>query len=238
MIEHLSIVIPAYNEEHRILPTLKSVEAYCQSRSFLCDVIVVSDGSTDRTVHVVQEHHPAIRVIAFPENRGKFAAIRAGIEAAQAPWVLLYDADGATPIETIDEFMPFTENHDCIIASRAAEGARVEKSQSFLRTALGRLGNALIRSFTGLPYIDTQCGYKLIRTDLAKRIASAMTIDRFAGDIELLYLARLYGARITEVGVRWHDVPVSTVRARDYVFTFLDLLKIRARWQRRAHKNE
>lgn len=227
IVEDLSIIIPAYNEEKRIIPTLDSLRLYIERSSLNIEVIVVDDGSIDNTSGVAEKHGlQNLKVIRLEENQGKFGAIRCGVEKASKEWVLLYDADGATPIEMLDAFLPHTSEAQCIIASRAVKEAVITQSQSAIRTKFGRLGNVVIRKLTGLPFDDTQCGFKLIRSNIAKKATKFMTIDRYAGDIELIYLAQRFGAIVEEVGVEWHDVPVSKVGWMDYPRTLIDLMKI------------
>lgn len=231
IIEDLSIIIPAYNEEKRLPPTLRRVVNYFSDTPVDLEVLVVNDGSSDRTTSTVNAmEYPQVTVIEHQENKGKFAAIRTGIESASKQWVLIYDADGATPIAELEKFMPYLGDNICIIGSRAVEGSSCTKPQPGWRQYGGRLGNALIRRFSGLPYKDTQCGFKLLSAPLAKKIAAEMEIERFAGDVELLMLARRHGATIREVGIEWHDVPVSTVRITDFPKTLIDLLRIRNKY--------
>ncbi len=227
IVKDLSIIIPAYNEEQRILPTLEVLLKYCEQSPLDIDIIVVDDGSSDATAQIVEQLNSAvIQVVRLNQNQGKFAAIRAGISASERSWVLLYDADSATPIEMLDTFLPHTSEAQCIIASRAVQDADISTPQSQLRMSLGRFGNLLIRKLTGLGFHDTQCGFKLIRADMAKKASTVMKINRYAGDIELLYLIQKNAGAIQERGVTWHDVPISKVRWVDYPKTLLDLLRI------------
>ncbi|MFH1426549.1 MAG: dolichyl-phosphate beta-glucosyltransferase [Candidatus Kerfeldbacteria bacterium] len=237
MIEDLSIIIPAYNEEKRIMPTLRKLREFTDESGIDTEIIVVNDGSTDRTSAVIRSlNMPLVRVVELPKNSGKFAAVKRGFEEAEKSWVLLYDADGAAPISALKTVEPHTEEAECVIGSRAMASSKIMQTQKWWRTALGRIGNRVIRAFTGLPYADTQCGFKLIRSDLAKRAADVMSIDGFAGDVELLHIIRLHGGRVREVGIEWHDVPVSTVTFTDYFKTLGELLRIKRNIKKEIYK--
>ena len=224
----ISIIIPAYNEAQRILNTLNQIQEYSSQSSHTLEVIVVDDGSSDGTVQLVeQQHYNNLRIITQPVNAGKFAAFKTGVQQAKLDWVLLYDADGATPIAMLDQIAPLTNQYDFLIGSRRADQAHITVPQPLFRTILGRLSYYSIRTCTGIRFKDTQCGFKLCRTTIAKRAVSKMIIDRFAGDVEFIYLAILFGARTKEVPVEWHDVPESKVTFKDYYHSLRDVLKIR-----------
>lgn len=224
----LSIIIPAYNEAKRIGPTLQSIDDYLNKHPNVnAEVIVVNDGSSDSTTAIVESlQHSRVRIIEHEVNKGKFAAFTSGVMNAKREWVLLYDADGATPIDMLGQFIPYTVDFDCIIGSRGVSGATIVAAQSSLRVFFGKLGKFLIRLLIRMPFQDTQCGFKLIKSSIALKAVSNMQVKRFAGDIELLYLTQLYGGRIKELGVRWRDVPVSTVKVSDYFQVLVDLIKI------------
>lgn len=234
----LSIIIPAYNEAQRIVPTITTLEQYCAVADFACEVIVADDGSIDGTATLVEyQALPHVRIVRLTHNAGKFAALRAGIEAAKHDWILLYDADGATPIKMLDQFLPLTEQYDALIGSRRVADANIVVKQSLLRTILGRLSYLTIRSATGVTFKDTQCGFKLCRRSLALAAMKQMTIQRFAGDVEWIYLMQWLGGKVKEVPVAWHDVPNSTVKLKDYFQSFRDLRKIRYNIRHHIYKN-
>lgn len=226
---HLSVIIPAYNEAKRLPQTLQRIQQYLHTMQLPAEVIVVDDGSTDQTTQVVTDLKlPNVRILTQPSNRGKFAAFRAGVAAAAGQWVLLYDADGATPIAVLDKFWPLTEQgYDALIGSRRVHEANITVQQSLPRQLFGRLAYLTIRTLTGVALKDTQCGFKLCRATLAKQVATQMQVQRFAGDVEFIYLVQYCGGRLKEVAVEWHDVPVSTVRWGDYWHSLVDTLKIR-----------
>lgn len=227
----LSVVIPAFNEESRIGNTLQSVLDYLNRRSIHSEVIVVDDGSRDQTVAIVERiDDPRVRVVRLPENRGKGAALRAGVLDSVGEWVLVTDADLSTPIEDLETLQRWTGEADLIFGSRAVEGARIEQHQPRHREWMGRTFNRILR-FLGLTTLrDTQCGFKLLRGPVARELFSQLSVSRFAYDVELTWVAEREGYRVIEVGVRWRDSPASRVRPlRDSLRMFWDVLKIRLR---------
>jgi glycosyltransferase involved in cell wall biosynthesis len=211
----LSIVIPAYNERERLTLSLPAIDAYLRTTGLDAEILVVDDGSTDSTAEVAErlvfgrEH----RVMSLPVNQGKGAAVRRGVLAARGEWVLISDADLSTPIDEYDRLAAIarTENLDVVIGSRALPGSRVEVSQHIVRQVLGEVFNAILRRVTGLPYRDTQCGFKLLRRSRVEAVFAEMVIDGFAFDVELLYLCARRGLRVREVPVTWRNSPRSTV---------------------------
>lgn len=225
----LSIIIPAYNEAKRLPQTLKQINAYLQRTGLTAEVLVVDDGSTDQTVVVTEAMHlPIVQVLRQPKNSGKFAAFKTGVQAARYDWVLLYDADGATPIAMLDTFVPMlAQGYDALMGSRRADHAHITVQQSLTRQVLGRLAYLTIRTLTGVALKDTQCGFKLCRTTLVRQAVNKMQVQRFAGDVELIYLLQLFGGRLKEVPIEWHDVPTSSVHIIDYWQSLHDILRIR-----------
>jgi dolichyl-phosphate beta-glucosyltransferase len=229
----VSIVIPAYNEERRILGTLAAIQTYLGSRPFSAEVLVVSDGSRDRTNDLVAEYaarRPGVRLIASHPNRGKGYVVRQGMLEASGTLRLFTDADNATPIEELDTLLarvPPQGECDVAIASIAMASSRVEAHESALRRLGGRAANALIQA-TVLPGIrDTQRGFKLFTAAAARACFARARIDRWGFDIEILALARHLGLSIAQVPVRWRHDPDSRVRASAYLRTLGDLGRIR-----------
>jgi len=211
----ISIVIPAYNERERLTTSLPAIEAYLLATRLDAEILVVDDGSTDATAElaatlVSRGQH---RVISLPVNRGKGAAVRSGVLASRGEWVLVSDADLSTPIDEYDRLAAIAraENLDVVIGSRALPGSRVEVSQHIVRRVLGEVFNIILRRMTGLPYRDTQCGFKLLRRSRVEAVFAEMVIDGFAFDVELLYLCERRGLRVKEVPVTWRNSPRSTV---------------------------
>lgn len=230
----LSVIIPAYNEENRIGPTLESVGKYLSGQTWSSEVIVVSDGSKDRTVEVAtsfQQTFPFIKVLANEINQGKGAAVRQGMLVATGECRLFMDADNSTQITEIQKLQPnlLPKHCDVVISSLWVEGARVIKPEFFLRTIAGRIGNWLIR-FLLLPGIkDTQRGFKLFTAKAAEDIFSKLRTNRWGFDIEALALGRKLGYTIKEVPVNWTYSQNSKVRVGAYIEVLREVIQI---WQR------
>lgn len=232
--DSISIVIPAYNEEQRLPATLEAVTSYLarSSRRFI-EIIVVDDGSTDGTAQVAEEYaatHPFVRLLKNPGNRGKGYSVRHGMLEAKGEWVLFSDADLSAPIEELDKLVAELRRTgaEVAIGSRALDRSLIGVHQSVFREYAGRFFNLLMRLFTGLPFWDTQCGFKLFRGEAAQATFRRQQIERFGFDAEALFITRLRGYRIIEVPVRWNHVEGTKVSMfRDSVNMFLDLLRIR-----------
>lgn len=229
----LSIVVPAFNEEKRLGNTLKRMLAYMDSRNVPYEILVVDDGSDDRTVEMVQHIaacRPQVRLLAYQPNRGKGYAVRYGVLRAQGERILFSDADLATPIEEIEKLLAkLDEGYDVAIGSRDMPGSELVKQQSFLRENGGKLCNKMIQVMAVPGIHDTQCGFKLFTRGAAHSIFSRCQIDHFAFDVEVLYLAqRTFGFRVAEVPVRWAHQEGSKVRiVRDAWRMLKTLLRIR-----------
>ena len=214
----LSVVIPAYNEARRLPPYLQSVAAYLNGRGLSHEILVVDDGSSDETAALVEEAgrlHGPIRLIRLPRNRGKGAAVRAGMRAARGGLQLFADADGATPIGELERLEAAVNNGaDIAIGSRtlASRDSRYRVKARLHRTLLGNLFNRVVRLLGVGGIHDTQCGFKLFRKAVAQDLFSVARIDGYGFDLELLYLARQRGYRIAEVPINWADQPGSKVR--------------------------
>jgi glycosyltransferase involved in cell wall biosynthesis len=226
----LSIIIPAYNEESRLPRTLEQVFHFLGKQSFSFDVIVVENGSTDRTFEVVQEfavRHKNLRVI-HNEERGKGGAVQRGVREATGKYVFICDADLSMPVEEISKFLPpVLTDFDIAIGSREAPGA-VRYNEPYYRHLTGRVFNTLIRWMV-LPRLqDTQCGFKCLRAEVARDIFPFQTLTGWAFDVELLYIARRHGYQILEIPIDWYFNADSKVRVlRDSWRMFVDLLVIR-----------
>jgi dolichyl-phosphate beta-glucosyltransferase len=230
---HLSIIIPAYNEEQRLPRTLDDVLAYLQSRSYDWEVVVVDDGSTDRTGSVVRERAGdslALRLLQHPDgaNHGKGAAVRLGMEAATGRYRLFMDADNSTTLDHVEKFWPwFDDGYDVVIGSRDVQGAQIEVHQRWYKEVAGNVGNWIIR-FLAVPGIcDTQAGFKMFSQRCIEAILPALTIDHWGFDVELLVAARRRGFRIKEVPIRWVNAPNSKVRATTYFDVLGEVWRVR-----------
>lgn len=229
----ISIVLPAYNEAHRILPSLEKIFAYCRQNEPDFEVIVVDDGSTDGTARVVAERfgtQAELRILRYEPNRGKGYAVRWGVRQARKEWVLFSDADLSTPIEELAKMRPLmSEGFDIIIGSRAHPHAQILRRQRWFRELAGKLFNVFVRLVVGLPFHDTQCGFKLFRRERMREVFDLCVVDRFAFDVELLAVAVALGRRVAEVPVVWENSPQSTVSLWRGLEAYTELLRIRRR---------
>jgi len=230
--EFISIVVPAYNESGRILPTLSRIDEYFQDRFKKFEIIVVNDGSRDDTAEIVLKTRYKIRsikLIGYKVNKGKGYAIRQGINNSKGDIILISDADLSTPIEEAEKLLVYHDNgYDIVIGSRALEGSDIVVRQPWWREFMGKTFNRFVRFLILKDFKDTQCGFKLFKGDIGRELFRRVTIDRFAYDVEILYLAGKAGYRIKEVPVRWLNSPDSRVHPiKDSLQMLKDLLKIR-----------
>lgn len=222
----LSIIIPAYNEASRIGATLRQAIKFVRGHRLTSEVIVVDDGSKDRTAEIVKGFK-GVRLIRQPQNRGKGAAVRTGMFAAKGGLRLFSDADFSTPIEELPRFIEAAKDADVIIASREIPGAVLAVPQSLPRRMLGRFFSFSVRAILWMPFIDTQCGFKLFTARAAEILFKKQRLDGFAFDVELLFLARKHGLRVKELPVTWTNAAGSKVRWRDPFKMLGQVLKIR-----------
>jgi dolichyl-phosphate beta-glucosyltransferase len=226
----LSIIIPAHNEANRLPDTLEQVFGFLQKQTFTAEVIVVENGSSDKTFEIAQgfaAQHTNLRVIQN-DWRGKGLAIQRGIKDARGEYLFLCDADLSMPIAEISKFIPpQLQNVDIAIASREAPGA-VRYHEPYYRHLTGRVFNTLIRLLVLPTLQDTQCGFKCIRADVARDIFRYQTLTGWAFDVELLFIARHHHYQVVEIPIHWYfnaDSKISVLR--DSLRMFLDLLVIR-----------
>jgi len=226
----LSVVIPAYNESRRVSKTVRTVCTYLSELAVPHEVIVVDDGSRDETPELLHELAETydIKVLGDGINRGKGAALRQGVMASQGDFVLITDADLSTPIEELRKLLPRLrrDGYDVAIGSRAAIGS-VKEAQPWYREILSRASNWLIRTVLGLPFFDTQCGFKLFRREAAQKLFRRLALPRFSFDYEILLRAKRMHLRVAEVGVRWVHSPFTTVRGADVVQCLVDVFRLR-----------
>ena len=228
----LSVIIPAYNEEERLPPTLERLVSYLERRGGEFEIVVVDDGSTDRTAEVALSFSRSapVRVLRNEGNRGKGYSVRRGMLAAKGELRLFSDADLSTPIEELPKLEEaIAEGFDVAIASRGLPQSRLLVRQPFWREMLGRTFNLYVQLLL-LPGIwDTQCGFKLFTARAAEEVFRRATLDGFGFDFEALYIARKLGFRIKEVPVTWLHSPKTKVKVlRDGVVMGLEVLKVRA----------
>lgn len=231
-----SVVIPAFNEAERIGETLRLAIEYLNTHTPGSELIVVNDGSTDDTSAVAREALARANVRTellenFP-NRGKGAAVRRGLLAARQPIGLFFDADLSTPLEETPKLIdPITAGQvDIAFGSRALDRRLIGNRQPWRREQGGRVFNLLVRLATGLPFWDTQCGFKAFRLEVCRPILEAAHLDGFAFDVELLFLAQRAGLRLREIPVHWNHHEGSKVDfARDSVRMLREVFALRAR---------
>jgi dolichyl-phosphate beta-glucosyltransferase len=233
----LAVVVPAFNEAQRLADTLSALLAYLKAHRPQSELIVVDDGSTDGTAQVAEEvfaRKPEVsaRVLRFENNRGKGHAVRAGLLAALAPIAVFSDADLSTPILELPKIVEPIEtgDYDVVFGSRALNRKLIGKRQPWWREQGGQIFNAIVRLTTGLPFSDTQCGFKAFRMQAARPIIEQARTDGFGFDVELLYLARKAGLRLLERPVRWDHNEGSKVHIiRDSLRMFAEILPLRVR---------
>lgn len=236
----LSIILPAHNEEHRLPPSLEQLGHFLSAQPYSAEVIVVENGSQDRTYEVAcafAERLPALRVIR-ETSRGKGLAVKRGMLEARGEYRIFCDVDFSMPVEQINRFFPpALPKVDVTIASREAPGA-VRYHEPELRHFIGRGFNALVR-LMALPGLqDTQCGFKCFRAEVARRVFPLQTIQGWTFDVEVLFIARLLGYQIVEVPIPWYYNAESKVRVlADSFHMFTDLVKIRRNARRGMYQD-
>ncbi len=231
----LSVIIPAYNEEKRLGPTLEGIYKFLRAQSYSWEILVVDDGSADGTARLAEEAGAqfkggVFRVHRQPHNMGKGAAIKTGMTMAQGQFRLFTDADNSTPIEEVEKLLGAAQKMAAGVAigSRALRESNIEKHQPWFRECMGRVFNLMVRIIVLGGIRDTQCGFKLFSAEAAQAVFPAQKLQGFSFDVEILALARRKGFRIAEVPIRWIDEPHSRVNPlSDSARMFLDLLRIR-----------
>ncbi len=227
----LSVIIPAYNEEAVIAPTVTAVRAYLRSRGAAFEIIAVDDGSADGTARVARELAagiPELRVVELP-HRGKGHAVRRGMLEATGAYRLFMDADHSTDISECEKFLPWLgRGYDAVIASRKMRGAMITKRQPLLRELMGKGFTSLTNVMLTGSVTDITCGFKCFTKQAAEQVFGLQRIDGWGFDAEILYLARRCGCRVKEVPVVWRDDPSSRVRLlSDTVRSVQELVAIR-----------
>jgi dolichyl-phosphate beta-glucosyltransferase len=229
---HLSVIIPAYNEEKRLAKTLKEIDDYLKKQNFESEIIVVSDGSKDRTCEVVENLKSQIanlRLICEKINRGKGYGVKIGMLNSKGKFRLFTDADNSTPISEIEKFWPeFEKGADVVIASRDIKGAILDPPQPLFRRFVGEVFKYLRKIIVGLWEIeDTQCGFKCFKGEVAEKIFPECKIERFAFDPEILLIAKKMGFKIKEVPIYWKNDLESKVKFKSMIKMLVDLFQIR-----------
>jgi len=227
----LSIIVPSFNEEVRLPASLHLIAAYVSSANRSTEVLVVDDGSKDRTAEVAAsfaDRIPNLRVLRNGENRGKGYSVRHGMQEARGEYVLFSDADLSAPIEEADKLLSALRQYDIAIGSRALDRDLIDVHESLFREFAGIIFNRIVRIVLWLPFVDTQCGFKAFRREPCRIIFEQQRIERFGFDPELLYLARHHGLKATEIPVRWSHSPATKINMmRDSIQMFVDVFTIR-----------
>jgi len=223
--------VPAYNEAARLPLTLPKLAQFCERHGSV-ELLIVDDGSKDATAALIQEftlRYPFAQLLQNPGNRGKGYSVRHAMQKARGDWILSTDADLSSPLEEVDKLLAAVEREQAAaaIGSRALDRSLVGVHQAAMREWSGRVFNLIMRLFTGLPFQDTQCGFKLFRNDAAHVIFSRQRLEGFGFDVEDLLIARIHGLKVVEVAVRWDNVAGTKVGALTGARAFWDLLVVR-----------
>ena len=236
----LSVVIPAFNESVALDRNLPSITSYLENHGISYEIVVSDDGSWDATRRVAQAYtHRGVRVLGFDKNRGKGAALRSGVLASRGRQVLLADADFSMPISDLPRLQNGLKYADLALGSRATAQSQILRRQPWYRQLMGRVFRGVVR-LAGVHGIrDTQCGFKLLRGDLARELFRDLTTKGFAFDVELIWLAQQRGYRVVEVGIRWADSEKTTVRPGiDSLFMLLEVVHFRWHGFRRRRERQ
>jgi glycosyltransferase involved in cell wall biosynthesis len=237
---HLSIIIPAWNEERRLESSLAKIAAYLASEEIHGEILVIDDGSSDSTASVAGRALTGLpgRVLRNDENRGKGFSVRRGCLEARGRWLLLTDADLSAPIEEYSKLATaaLDRDLDVVIGSRGLPESVIEIRQNLVRERMGQCFNLLMRWMTGLPFRDTQCGFKLMDRKRVRPLFERMVVNRFAFDVELLFLAVRFGLAVREIPIVWRNEPQSRVSMlADPLNMLFDVARVRWRFRRGAY---
>lgn len=231
----LSIIIPCYNEEKRLLKSCKNILSYLKTHKIKSEIIFVNDGSIDQTKLVINQFCQEIkgnkyifpRCISYAQNKGKGYAIKKGITEAKGDFILLTDADLSTPISELRKLKKFIDNYDLVIGSRKQKDSVIIKAQTPTREILGRGFSYLSKILLGVKVNDFTCGFKLFKKNQAKTIADKMTVNRWGYDSEIIKIAHIHNLKIKEIGVIWKNDEGSKVKLSADIFSsVIDLFRI------------
>lgn len=231
-VRSLSVIIPVYNEEDRIIPTLKEIVTYLSLKCTFWEIIVIDDGSKDQTVKCVEEfasQHKEIILLTNLRNHGKGYVVRQGILHSKGEYVLFTDADLSAPIQEVEKLLfHLNEGYDIAIGSRALKDSHIKAS--FGRKFIGLTFNFIVRILLLPDIVDTQCGFKCFRKNVAQELFKYQKMNGFSFDVEILYLAKMKGYRIQQVSISWYQSSSTRVNLLgDPIKMFIDVLKI---WRR------
>lgn len=210
----LSIIIPAYNEERRIGKTLNRIVEFLSQKHYSWEIILVNDGSTDRTSILASEviKDERLMIVENPVKKGKGYSVKRGVLISKGETILFSDADLSTPIEELERMLPcLDKGYDIVIGSRSLPDSIIEISQPWYRHGMGKAFNILVRAFLLSGFKDTQCGFKCFKREAALKIFNLQRLSGFSFDVELLYIAKRFGLKIKELPVRWINSPDSKV---------------------------
>ncbi len=226
----LSIIIPAYNEEERIEKTIEKIFNY--KNADIPEIIIVDDGSKDKTYQILlnlKERYKNLKILQNEKNEGKGSALKKGILASddKIPYILISDSDLSSPIEEVERFFPYLKDYAILIGSRGLDRSYIKKHQPFLREFMGIVFNRIVQILFFPKIYDTQCGFKLFKTRVAKEIFNEIKIKGFSYDVEVLILAKLKGYRFKEVPVFWYHEGKSKVKLTKAPFMmFFELINL------------
>lgn len=229
---YLSVVVPAYNEERRLPETLVEIDKYLRKQPYEYEIIVVNDGSKDKTAAIVRQLQIKIanlRLIDNKENHGKGFVVRQGLLEAKGEYRLFTDADNSTTVDQVEKLLPcFKQGFDIVIGSRDVKGAVIANPQPWYRILVGNIFNLSVQIIVGLWGIwDTQCGFKALSAEAANDVLPRCKIDRWAFDPEILIIGKKLGYKIKEVPIVWINDPESKVKLKGMIKMGFDLLRIR-----------
>ena len=231
----VSIVIPAYNEEKRLPSALKKIKEYLEGKDWESEIIVVDDGSLDKTALLAEKE--GAKVLRNEKNMGKGYSVRKGILESRGDFIFFTDADLSTPIEETERFLNWLKNgYDMVIGSRDHPEAKILKRQSWGREKMGKIFNLIVRILFHLPYRDTQCGFKGFRREVAYILFRNLKTMGFAFDVEIILKARTLGFKIKELGVTWINSPQTTVKIFSAPIRMLKEILV-LKWGSIIHKN-
>jgi glycosyltransferase involved in cell wall biosynthesis len=239
----LSIVIPAYNEQDRIVATLRETITYLDRQRFASEILVTSDGSSDQTAQVARKfqtpEHVVLHAVEYHPNRGKGYAVKTGMLKARGKIAMFMDADYAVPIQYVEKGMALIDDgHDIAIASRAVSGAHITARQNIWRTLSARIYTWIQNSYLGVDYPDTQCGFKLFTNGAAKKLFRRQRLESVIFDPEILWLARKAGLMVGQFPVQWTHVADSRIQYDTLgksLFVFRELFRIKRLHAKSAH---
>ncbi len=227
----LSIIVPFYNESSRLPGSIGQILQYLENQTHDWELILVDDGSQDNSKEYLSEFlkDTRIKLLIHEKNSGKGFAVRTGVLSSYGDIILFSDADLSTPINELEKLLDaINSGYKIAIGSRDISGSHITKKQPLLRRLLGKSARVMIRGVLQMPYLDTQCGFKMFESSVAKKYFESMKTKRWSFDYEILYRAKKDGIIAKEVPVYWHDDTKSKINIlNDYINCFIDLIKIR-----------